>query len=181
MEDELHFLRERVLELEAKVKFLESHPTIRAGLQGENVVAAIINGSRTSGNAAFDVTSPGGLRIEVKKSRLGAPNSRARTLRWQWGRILGVSGKKSYDFLVLVGDKDGRYLALYRDQSGPYVFFCVPFLELEPLMTNGDMSNTRSIALTSNPRAANRSAARRLFSEYQTTAEELAERFSIAN
>jgi hypothetical protein len=68
----------------------------------------------------YDVTTENGKHIEVKLSKVGTQNA-TRTKRWVWNNIVGP---KAYDYLVLAGEKDERWLRQYPDLE--YVFFLVP-------------------------------------------------------
>jgi hypothetical protein len=74
------------------------------------------------------MTSRAGYKIEVKLSKLNVPSKAApSTKRWTWAKPLGWLDKaKTYDYLILLGEKDVRYEEQYLDDS-PYIAFLVPF------------------------------------------------------
>jgi hypothetical protein len=168
-------LRAKAHILQKKVDFFERHQAFQKGVQGESLVAAWADGLATPNNAAYDVTvNSGGTRLEVKFSSLYSPSKISPTLRWAWHTPFGESGSKHYDRLILIGESDERYAALYTDSGSPYVIFDVPFDEVMPLTVA--RRATRSIFLTSNPRKAHSRAAR-LFKEYQRTESEIKARY----
>src|SRR2546423_13713289 len=176
LEAENEALRERVVELERKVQFLETHSLLAQGIRGEVLISDVVNGKITTYAAAHDVKTVSGTRLEVKRAGLSSPVKRTSTKRWQWAKIFGESGKKEFDFLILVGDADSRYQNLYRDPGSPYVIFCVPRTELFALTAPGQRKEYRAILLGSNP-LVKKPESRILFEQYQTTVAKLSDRF----
>lgn len=181
---EVERLRNEVAVLAAKVTTLSTHGSLAKGMAGESLVANLVQGAVTTGNASHDVEIAGNLiRIEVKYSgvgcaRRGIQAEGRETLRWAWSKPLGESGKKTYERLILVGDKDPRYSSQYLDQECPYVLFDVPHGEILPLTIQTNGGRYRSINLTTNPRTA-RSAGSALFEKYQVTLVDLTARYRL--
>lgn len=142
-------LKVRIAQLEEELAFLRTHPVILQGLKGESLVAKLTGGELTSFAAEHDVVVAGDIKIEVKQSKLNTPVRGSSTRRWNWSRPLGWKDKgKSYDFLLLVGDKDKRYPHQYKDSS-PYVFFLVP-KEHVPRICNSGSAIGANVQLTTN-------------------------------
>ena len=109
-----------------ELDFLKTHNTISQGMRGETLTATLLNGTITSYAESWDVTLQDGAQVEVKFSKLHKPSKSLKTRRWVWGKVFGESDHgKTYDWLLLIGDKDCRFPNQYPDQS-PYVFFLVP-------------------------------------------------------
>ncbi|WP_157265356.1 hypothetical protein [Azohydromonas aeria] len=107
MNEEIAALRSRVHELETEVEFLRLHPTLAQGLKGERLVCRITSGLASKLNAAHDLITKNGLKIEVKFSKLHSPSKTLpETKRWTWTKPMGWLDKgKDYDFLILVGER----------------------------------------------------------------------------
>lgn len=144
MHSGLEALRLRLQELESEnerlreeLSFLKLHPTISRGLRGEALILRLVEGESTSYAASYDIRTADGLKIEVKYSKLNQPMKLAPTLRWNWSKPLGWLDKgKDYHFLLLIGEKDTRYLKQYLDNT-PYVYFLVPIDEVSSVMNQG--------------------------------------------
>lgn len=137
-------LRQHIIELElenarmmSELEFLRTHSSMVQGIKGETLVAQLIDGRLTSFSESYDVTTSTGLRIEVKYSKLNRPMKNSPTRRWNWSKPLGWLDKgKDYHYLLLIGEKDQRYLADYLD-STPYVYFLVPMKDVPDVMDQG--------------------------------------------
>jgi hypothetical protein len=135
LREEVRMLRARVAELEAQLAFLERHDFLSQGFRGEQLICELTGGTASALGEAYDVLVGRTLKLEVKFSRLRVPVRGALTRRWQWTRPLGWNNYgKDYDLLLLVGEKDLRYLSQYPDSS-PYVYFLVPKVSVSELMT----------------------------------------------
>jgi hypothetical protein len=165
-------LRNEVGVLNDRLNILSKHPKLVKGLQGETLVAKILNGIQTGSTVSFDVDlQDQNIKIEVKNSCLNnVLGSGSKTKRWNWARPFGENGGKIYDQLVLLGDADPNYQHLYLDPSSPYICFDIPFQEIMPLTIKSN--SYRSIQLTTNPKTA-RSAASILYEKYQITLSDL--------
>ena len=150
-------LRARIDELELynnklrlELDFLKQHPTISKGIKGETLVAKLLAGSTTTSYAeSYDICTDGGVRIEVKLSKLNQPMKASPTLRWNWSKPLGWMDKgKDYHFLVLIGEKDERYSAHDIDRT-PYVYFLIKIGDVPSVMDKG-RSTGGSIQITTN-------------------------------
>lgn len=173
-------LKRKVATLERMVAVLENRPQSIHGLYGEAVVASLLKGDLSAYNASHDVQFENKkLRLEVKFSTLNMPSKVTnKTQRWAWSKPFGDTGKKVYDRLILIAEKDPRYIDVYNDPSCLYIFFDVPFDEIMPLTIQTNAGRYRSINLTTNP-ATVRSNASPLFSKYQITIAELEKRYGI--
>jgi len=169
---ENEILRRRVASLEAELEILKQHPTLAAGIRGEQIVATTLKGTLSIGNAGHDISLPNGYTIEVKTSALTRPVANTTSLRWAWAKVLGSSGRKLYDYLLLIGDSDERFRTAYKDPASPYVFFLVPFNEVAAL--GNATKATIGIQLVSNPAKA-RGVSAPLFARYQVTLQELSD------
>lgn len=158
--------------LRLKVEFLEKHSKLAAGMRGETLIARLTNGQMTAYNESHDVETKGGVKIEVKMSRLSDHYKVSGTKRWQWHKVFGESGNKTYDFAILIGDSDYRYSHLYRNHSSPYVIFCVPLDALREISDNG------YLGFSTNPKQRS-SKGNKMFLEYQVTEPELETRFGV--
>ena len=127
LEAENEKLRAHVTRLEREIGFLRTHPVFLQGLKGEKLIAKLTGGELTEFATGHDVTVDRNVTIEVKFSKLNTPNKKAAsaTRRWNWSNITGGLRQKSFDYLILIGEKDDRYPDQYLDDS-PYIFFLVP-------------------------------------------------------
>jgi hypothetical protein len=169
-------LRARIASLEQQLEWLANHKTLAQGLSGEVLISNIIDGAPTVHTAPHDVTAIDGTKIEVKKSKLTNPNPRKNTTsrRWIWNKIFGETGKKDFDFLILIGEAHPHHIDLYRTRD-PFVMFCVPYDEIFALTTNGPRG-ARCITLAANPsRVSGVSAI--LYTHYQVSVDEIEQRF----
>lgn len=164
--------------LKNQLHFLTTHKTIAAGIGGERIVSEVTNGILTAYAASFDITAANGATIEVKKAAPSKSEAGRPSARWQWGKVLGESGSKRFDFLLLVGEADERFQHLYRDPLSPFIAFCVPFSEVLSISTQGQQK-TRIARVSTNPEGVRTSSGRRLYDEFQVTMPELADRFGI--
>ena len=160
-----------------KVEFFENHPTLAEGIKGETLISSLVNGKLTTRNFPHDISiRHNGLRLEVKFSNTRYAHDRSPTTRWGWAKILGESGDKIYDRLILIGNADTIYKKKYLDSESPYIVFDIPFNEIMPLTTS--TGRFRSIQLLINPRKV-RSVAAPLYDKYQITLSTLATRYGI--
>ena len=179
LKDHVAQLQAEIATLKGKVAIFEKHKVLAQGIQGESLVAAWVNGVVTTHNASHDINIRGRtLRIEVKYAGLNNAVRGQETLRWAWSKPFGESGNKIYDQLILVGDKDARYAAHYKEPSCPYVIFDIPFKDIMLLTIQTNSGRYRSIQLTTNPLTA-RSSASPLFTDYQVTMKELKRRYGL--
>jgi hypothetical protein len=178
--NELARLRSRIAELEtenavfrSKFDFFCGASWMASGLRGEKVIAELLGGELTPVTARHDIVlRTVNLTLEIKLSRLNRAVKGRITQRWQWAHILGSDGGKLFDRVILMGDADTRYCAYYADPASPYVMFDVPFEETHPLMNRFGL-----IQISTNPLKARTPVARALFSQYQTTQNQLRERY----
>lgn len=129
----------------------------RRGVPAEELVAQMTGGKRTGRyKELYDITTENGTRIEVKLSKVD------KTKRWVWDNILG---RKEYDYLVLAGEKDKRWLEQYPKLE--YVFFLVPRNAVTDVNSKGDC-----IALNANFATARAPGARVLIEQYLVHSQE---------
>jgi hypothetical protein len=177
---ENELLQAEVKILNGKLILLDTHKSLAKGMRGEAMVAEWIGGSITAHNAGHDIeTTVGLVKLEVKYSALNvADRKNIGTLRWAWSKPMGESSNKKYDRLILIGDKDPRYMGQYQDIECPYVLFDVPFSEIYPLTIQTNSGRYRSIQLTTNP-ATSKSAASPLYLRYQVSLADLTSRYGL--
>jgi hypothetical protein len=172
-------LQEIINSLEQKLSFLTRHTTLSAGIAGETLIGKIIKGQLTPYAESFDVVSSEGALIEVKFANLNRALKTSDTMRWAWGKIFGEGGQKRFDYLVLIGDKDKRWVSSYKDIESPFVIFCIPIEKIAEFTMSSHNNRYRSIQLTTNPQTATKSRARHLYTRYQVTAKELSDKFGL--
>lgn len=133
----IHELESENARLRNELEFLKIHPSMAQGIKGETLIAQLIGGALSFYAESYDVSISGGLRIEVKYSKLNQPMKVASTRRWNWSKPLGWLDKgKDYHYLLLIGEKDTRYLDDYPDKT-PYVYFLIPLEEVSNVMDKG--------------------------------------------
>ena len=136
LEDENCELKQSIAIIKAELVLLKTHLILLAGLRGETIVCDLVGGKLTSFAESYDIEA-GQCKIEVKFSNLGFPVRGHATQRWSWSKPLGWKDKgKSYDYLILLGEKDLRFPSQYLD-TGPYACFFIPRPEVEALMFKG--------------------------------------------
>lgn len=118
--------------------FFRRTPTLAQGLKGETLVATLTEGVLTGYKDPHDIIVKSGESLEVKYSHINAPNGSA-TRRWNWHSVLGMSNNKKYDYLILVGEKDARYVAQYPAEL-TCVFFLVPRSDVDQIKTGNDIA-----------------------------------------
>lgn len=120
-------------------------------------------------DAGYDVVSQNGSRIEVKYSKLNFPNKSRDNTRWNWTNILGNASdlKKPYDYLILVGQADERFLSYYPVLDGKFVVFAIPRTYVENHRSNIRLSLAArgTIALSTNPNLAHTRSMIELFAK----------------
>ncbi len=138
LEEENRELKARIVALQREIEFLKTHPTLAQGMKGETLIAKITGGVLGAYADAHDLVIGKTIKVEVKFSKLNTPVLGSSTRRWNWSKPLGWKDKgKDYDFLLLVGDKDPRFVSQYPDAS-PYVFFLVPRAKVAEIMNSGE-------------------------------------------
>lgn len=143
------WLKERVKHLEQEIEFLRTHTAIAQGMKGETLIAKLAGGIMSDFAAEHDIVIGDDIKIEVKFSKLNVPVAGSPTKRWNWSKPLGWKDKgKNYNFLLLIGEKDPRYLDQYPKDS-PYVFFLIPKARVIEIMTSGSAIGA-NVALTTN-------------------------------
>jgi hypothetical protein len=153
---ELEALQTRIDQLEAKCQTLElklreatSHKTVFAGVKGELLIAGLSGGVVVSGNRAFDVVA-GTTKFEVKYAALSKPIRNSEFTRWQWAKLLGEKNSKTYDYLVLIGEKDARYNEKYKFVEEEFCYFMVPIKDV-PLICGKGTRGSMNLLLSANP------------------------------
>jgi hypothetical protein len=160
-------------ELEEQLSFLNSRPRLATGLQGETLVARLVKGDQVGGHGDHDVLK-GISRLEVKKSNITIMPGKAKIGRWSWNKILGESGGKDYDFLVLVGAADARYRDRYIDPLAPYVVFLLPMEDAERLSRPYGRGGQRIIQATTKSNSSRiGDVTKELFERFQISSSDL--------
>ena len=151
LKEENEFLRERIEILEKEIEFLKGHPTICRGLKGERLICALTGGTLSSIQEKYDIKLKNDIKLEIKFSKLCKPviSSPSKTLRWHWGKPFGQNMNKEYDFLILIGEKDSRFLNQYFDNS-PYVFFLIPMDKIISMSASDKYYNGGQLNLLTN-------------------------------
>jgi hypothetical protein len=152
--NENNVLKQRIAALEAEIAFLKAYPALARGMRGAQLVANIIGGTLADYAAKYDVLKAK-IKIEVKFSKLNHPNLDClSTTRWNWSKPNGWLDKgKDYDFLLLVGEKDSRFLDQYPDDSW-YVYFLIPHAKVSTILTSGKAIGA-NVQLLTNLKKAN--------------------------
>jgi hypothetical protein len=147
--NENHLLKQRNDALEAEIAFLKTHPALASGMRGAKLIAKRTGGAPADYAAKYDVLIAK-IKIEVKFSKLNHPHLGSSTRRWTWSKPNGWKDKgKDYDFLLLIGDRDSRFLDQYPNDSSPYVFFLIPRVKVHKILTSGKtMARTYKSSLT---------------------------------
>jgi hypothetical protein len=146
---ELDQSRKQIDILEKENRFLKMHPVFVQGLKGETLVVKRTGGELTSFAAQHDITMLDNTTVEVKFSKLNSPVRGGATRRWNWSKPLGYKDKgKSYDYLLLIGDKDWRFPSQYLDDS-PFVYFLIHRNDVPSILTRGAVMGSNS-QLTTN-------------------------------
>ena len=179
LKDEIGGLQDRVRHLEREVEFLRLHPVFAQGLKGERFICMITGGLATELNASFDILTKGGLKLEVKFSKLNTPElSAPETKRWSWSKVMGWLDKgKDYDFLLLIGERDHRYDDQYPDDC-PYAVFLIPAARVRSIVVAGKAIGSH-VNLTTNFRTV-RSPAGRCIIEHMRPYELISKLLQVA-
>lgn len=148
LQQENDSLRRENDDLRNRIKALEEHSPTDLGLIGEKFVEKVLSGERTASTKPYDIILKNGTRIEVKYASLSAPGRKSNTRRWVWRHVFGESGKKEYDFLILLGEPDARHKHSYKEQNESYVIFCIGFEIVKNFVSN---AKDKTIFLTTNP------------------------------
>lgn len=143
----------------------------RAGCSAaESAVAQWTGGNVTPQyDAGYDVVSQNGSRLEVKYSKLNRPHKSGDSTRWNWTNILGNASefKKPYDYLILVGQADERFLSDFPVLDGKFVVFAIPRAYVENDRSKIRLSSAArgTIALSTNPNLAHTRSMIELFAK----------------
>jgi hypothetical protein len=129
-------LKRKNAELESELESLRLDPTLARGLKGETYIASLTGGDLTSYGDSYDVILTNGVQLEVKQCNKPYRPSSSITKRWNWYHVLGTSGRKEYDYLVLLGEKDPRYVDQYPADI-PLVIFLIPRSAVNLLAVKG--------------------------------------------
>lgn len=139
------------LEIDA-LKEIHSHPAIAAGIKGEKLIVDIAKGKKTKRNAPHDIELNDGTRIEVKSSSCNTQKNSPNSRRWTWNGIL----KKDYDYIVLIGFKDG-IIHKYNKDNSPHVYFLIKKEDISSLTLDENRRGT--IHLNVNSKKSNNKCA----------------------
>ena len=156
-------LKRDLKELRGKLEWFETkaHPTMVTGIRGEKLVVKITGGWRTPSGWPHDIKMANGQKVEVKTSKIGSPHrSRSASRRWTWGKILGAGGRKDFDWILLLGEKDRDYQG---DDNDAYVYFILNKDDIRSVITNGG-----NIHLNIDPRTTRSPSGMRLWKQFRT-------------
>jgi len=156
-------------------RIITNSARMNKGIIREHTISNLINGTVTSHNHPFDVLA-NNKKIEVKYSTLQCPSKKSTTyFRWNWFGLLGTYGTKNFDNLLLIGDVNEKYRARYKDPKSKYVIFDISFTDIRKVASVSSRG-ILGLALSSNPDVRG-DTNQKLFREYQTTLDELANRY----
>ena len=161
----------RIDVLEERLQALESRPRLVGAFAGERLISRLVRGVPTLFNAAHDVTLADGTRLEIKFSRLGLADPNAVTKRWTWHNPYGISERKEYERLILVGETDPRTRHLFSSDE-PYIYFDVPFERVPDIRRPAGL-----IQISTDPKKARTEWARILYGEFLITGKQLTRRY----
>lgn len=134
LKQENRILRQERDLLREERDYFRTLPKISQGLKGEALIAHLTQGMQTGYKEPHDIIVKSRERLEVKFSNLNVPNRANKTKRWNWSYVYGSTNKKIYEYLVLVGEKDVRYLEQYPPDL-PFVIFLLPWSEVNRVRT----------------------------------------------
>jgi len=173
LEKENELLKNKIEQLKEKNRSLSKGHWRTNGNIGEEHIATLLDGAITPSNCRYDVLLLNGLKLEVKYASLSRPNiKKAQTKAWKWSEFKGLDGKKEYDSLILVGEIDKKYKNLHADPDEDYIYFDIPFGDVDKLI-----DKSRMVTLTTNPETVRSKVNIRLFNEYQKTKKQLREKY----
>lgn len=129
---------------------LMNHPTILAGIKGEKLILDLTGGKFTPKGASHDLSTPSGLKVEVKLSRVTHPVKGHQCARWVWGGLLRKKGEKDYDILVLLGEKDGK-IHKVEDDGSSFIFFILSKEDVKKVIRNTKGRGNISLNIVPNP------------------------------
>jgi hypothetical protein len=113
-----------------------SHPTMLAGIRGEDLITRLTKGWKSNKGASYDIKLVNGAKVEVKLSKLNKPSKISSSLRWTWhGLLSGFTREKQYDYLVLIGENKGRYRI--ENDKASYAYFLLTREQAEKLVDRG--------------------------------------------
>ena len=173
------YLKEQIAELERVIRELRPKADLWdrfaktfSGLRGEELGVRLLLAERVFGNSVFDLVADDGRRLEVKFARLTQEPNKPTVERWKWVHLLGTSGKKQYDRLLLVGESNQKFSDSYREPTSEYVIFDLSRKDVRKLR----LPREGSLTINSDPA---RSSPRhdRLFTQFEVTISELRERY----
>lgn len=169
-------LKKEVTLLKEQLAFHKRHQPKQTANDGEKFVRDLLGGEFSSHNAAHDLVV-GKKRFEIKASNWSSVDNKKplSSTRWIWHRILGNTGQKIYDRLILLGKVDARHSAKYLDLDSPYVIFDIPIERAKSFLSN---TTPPFINVTTNP-DSQRTSKGKLLWEFQITSEDLKQRHAL--
>lgn len=153
-------------ELKNRINSFHINPQIAKEVKRTNFIDDIFNGKiiKHSDSSPFQINnSTTAVLIYAKLIEVKYP-----TKRWTWARPLGNSGDKIFDRLILIGEKDPRYMNRYKDSRSQYIIFDIPFNDVKHLTVGN-----KHIELTTNPDTVKNITKLQLYNEYQVTVDDL--------
>lgn len=146
-------LKLQLLNLQKKYDEIASHPMLRAGLQGENLIVRIAKGKKSKNGASFDLKLRNGDRVEVKYSKPTIPVPGYPCRRWVWSRVFGNKRMKRYEYLVLIGEKPESDEEGQQSNKNRFVYFLLKKNEVNKVVAPGNKTGHITLVLTKRTRS----------------------------
>jgi hypothetical protein len=126
---------------------------LRSGLQGENLIVKIAKGIKTKNNASFDLELRNGAKVEVKYSKPTIPVAGYPCRRWVWDRVFGYKKIKSYEYLVLIGEKPESDEEDQSNKKNNFVYFLLKRNEVKKVVAPGNKGGHINLVITKRTRS----------------------------
>ena len=123
-------------------KFNGNLPTVIKGSDAEKFLAKLLKGKLPGNGKPYDLelTRKGKtVTAEVKYSNANYANrKKSEVKRWTWNYIYGRGGKKSWDYLILVGKKDERCSSIIDQdkEESQFVYFLLKVCDAKKVVGN---------------------------------------------
>ena len=154
-------LKEDIFEALLSLEKLTKHPTFSKGLVGEHLVSMAVIGKITGHTEGHDVATKT-AKIEVKFASPNRTRRNSKANRWAWAKVLGQSGSKNFDYLVLLADWDPQ--TRVDNQYNDELIFCVVIKRSKLIALYGAELN--QITMSTNFNKVGRSSKFDLLHEY---------------
>ena len=146
-------LKLQLLNLQNKHDEVVSHPMLRAGLQGEDLIVRLAKGRKSKNGASFDLKLRNGDRVEVKYSKPTIPAPGYPCRRWVWNRVFGNKRMKRYEYLVLIGEKPESDEEGQASNKKRLVYFLLKKSEVNKVVAPGNKTGLINLVLTKKTRS----------------------------